>query len=248
MSTSQLPECQACERRAPLHCASCHHTPFCSAVCFQVLAATHPWICALPAATFTFPPLTAAEKAQLKTALLSISVEMKSLWQASTVMQENGWQPSTFPTLFDKLALGSSGIAEPGRSAMLAELHWMLLNVRNLKIASAVTLSPWGYTAFTARWILDGLRTPGNAPSVPSYQSATLVDLAPLLRRILDHWTIASPSLTGFSKASIKRTQKLALARIEPAAKDLALGTTLEKQFVGAYARQVVQIFVQKKV
>ncbi|GAA5922489.1 hypothetical protein JCM3775_005747 [Rhodotorula graminis] len=248
MATSQLPECRACDRETPLHCASCHHTPYCSVVCSQLLAATHPWVCAQPGGTFTFAPLTGAEAAQLKLAYTSSNVDMKGLWQATTVMQEHGWQHSDFPALFDKLALGTSDIAEPGRSAMLVELHFFLLNMRNLQLAPGVVLSPWGYTALTTRWILDGLRVPTNAANVPSYESATLADLAPVLHRVLNYWTIASPSLSGFTKTGIKRAQKLALARIEAASQGLSLGSAAEQRFVASYARQVVQVFVQKKV
>lgn len=111
------------------------------------------------------------------------------------------------------------------------------------------TLSPWTYTALTARWILDGMRNPQNAGTFPSYAAASLGDIVPLLHRLLIYWTVSSPTLTGFTKASIKRTQKLALERLEATAPlELALGTVEEKKRVGAYARKVVELFVKKKV
>ncbi|BGP37666.1 hypothetical protein JCM10449v2_001583 [Rhodotorula kratochvilovae] len=241
MSTAAQPDCLVCARKTPLHCASCHHSPFCGVECHKILAATHPWLCGQPAGTFTFAPLTTSEKAQLDAAYTSANVEMKQVWRESLVMQDNGWKWSAFPTLFSQLTLGTCSIAEPGRSAMIAELHYVLVRARSLRVTPPFVLSLWGYTALSARWLLEGCKRPDNANDFPSYQDASLADIVPILHRLLVYWTVASPALTGFAKASVKRVKKHALERVEASAQDLALGTAEEKKQVGRYARAIVE-------
>ncbi|BGP45768.1 hypothetical protein JCM10450v2_001598 [Rhodotorula kratochvilovae] len=237
MSTAAQPDCLVCARKTPLHCASCHHSPFCGVECHKI-----------PAGTFTFAPLTTSEKAQLDAAYTSANVEMKQVWRESTVMQDNGWKWSAFPTLFSQLTLGNCPVAEPGRSHMIAELHYVLIRARNFGVAPSLALSPWGYTALSARWLLEGCKRADNADDFPSYQDASLADILPILHRLLVYWTVTSPSLTGFAKASVKRVKKHALERVEASAQDLALGTGEEKKQVGRYARAIVETFVKKKV
>lgn len=71
---------------------------------------------------------------------------------------------------------------------------------------------------------------------------------APVLKQLVVYWTVASPALEGFSKASVKRVVKVALERVDKIAqRDLAVGTAEEKRNAGKVAKRVVEIVAKKK-
>lgn len=126
MSTaaSTLSECAVCGGPTPLVCATCHHTPFCQKGCFDAvrpsalcafrasplltslalaqLAATHGWICGLPAGAFTFAPLTASEKTRLEAQNEDEEAEVNSAWERfEAVVGEHGWGKDRIPVAPD---------------------------------------------------------------------------------------------------------------------------------------------------